>query len=92
MEESFKYQMVSNGSMNGQINVRLPENLLSEAKKYAEKNGYVNVQELVKESLREKIHAEKLTKEEAVLLKKVLEVTKKKRLWRTEKEIFERLK
>lgn len=41
--------------MNTQINVRLPKELIDEAKKYSKKNGYNSMQELIKECLREKI-------------------------------------
>lgn len=42
--------------MTDQINVRLPDNLLKEAKKYAKDFGFSNIQELIKESLRERIY------------------------------------
>ena len=47
--------MVSNNSMNTQINVRLQNNLLALAQEYASEHGYKNVQELIKEALREKL-------------------------------------
>ena len=63
--------------MNTQINVRMSDELLNTAQKYAEKNGFGNVQELMKESLREKLFPS-ITKEELVLVKKLIQVTNKK--------------
>jgi Arc/MetJ-type ribon-helix-helix transcriptional regulator len=58
--------------MNIQVNVRLPQSLLNKARGYSKKNGYKNIQELIKESLRDKIDPE-LTPEEHVFLKKMIE-------------------
>tara|TARA_Y100000310_G_C20364762_1_gene660651 strand:- start:58 stop:234 length:177 start_codon:yes stop_codon:yes gene_type:complete len=38
-----------------QINLKLPNNLLIEAKKYAEDKGYINIQDLIREALRAKV-------------------------------------
>lgn len=46
--------------MTSQINVRLPENLEKAASAYATKFGYSNIQELIKEAVREKIYGEKI--------------------------------
>jgi metal-responsive CopG/Arc/MetJ family transcriptional regulator len=64
--------LVSSDIMNTQINVRLPKTLLRKAKTYSQKNGYSNVQELIKESIRDKIDPE-LTPEEHFFLKKMVE-------------------
>ena len=78
--------------MNSQINVRMSDQLLANAQKYATKHGYGNVQELIKESLREKVFDETLiTKEELVLIKKLVKVTEEKGLWKSEKELFQKL-
>ena len=70
--------------MNTQINVRLPNELLSHSKEYIKKNGFGTIQELIKESLREKISEKPLiTNEEAILVKKLIEVTKKNGLFGT---------
>lgn len=91
--QTFKYQMVSIDSMNSQINLRLPENLLVSAKIYAEKHGFGNVQELVKETLREKLFGKpELTKEGLELVNKLVEVSNKKNLWGTEEELFRKLR
>ncbi len=78
--------------MNTQINVRLDDGVLEASRKYAEEHGYSNVQELIKESLREKVFDEDLvTKEELDLILKVLKATEEKGSWRSKKEIFEAL-
>ncbi|NCN86425.1 hypothetical protein GW932_01205 [archaeon] len=41
--------------MTEQINLRLSDEIISRAKKFAEKNGFSNIQELIKETLREKL-------------------------------------
>jgi hypothetical protein len=80
-------------TMNTQINLRLPETLLGNAKKYAEKHGFSNVQELMKETLREKLFGEQLiTKEELMLVKRLAKATEEKGLWGTEEELFQKLK
>ncbi|MBU0957710.1 MAG: ribbon-helix-helix domain-containing protein [Nanoarchaeota archaeon] len=38
-----------------QINVKLPENLVEAANRYAQNYGFRNIQELIAESMREKI-------------------------------------
>ncbi len=79
--------------MNTQVNVRLPEEFLSKAEKYASKNGFGNVQELIKEALREKIFSEvSLPKEEIMLVKKLLKVSRERNLFGTEEELFKKLK
>ncbi|HLG24655.1 MAG TPA: hypothetical protein VI564_07035 [Candidatus Nanoarchaeia archaeon] len=79
--------------MNTQINLRLPQALLSNAKTQAEKLGYGNVQEFIKETLREKLFEEpKLSKEELELVKKLAEVSIKKNLLGTEEQLFKKLR
>jgi hypothetical protein len=43
-----------------QINVKLPNKLLSEAQLYADNLGYTNIQELIRDTLRERVFEEKL--------------------------------
>ena len=79
--------------MNTQINVRLPEKLLSSAENYAEEHGFGTVQEFIKETVREKLFEEsELSKEELELVTKLLEVSEKKNLYGTEKELIKKLK
>ena len=79
--------------MNTQINLRMPEDLLSTARDYAVKHGFGNVQDLIKESLREKVFEEpKLTREEIKLVTKLIEASRAKNLYGTEEELFKKLK
>ncbi|RLI98824.1 MAG: hypothetical protein DRP00_01060 [Candidatus Aenigmatarchaeota archaeon] len=79
-----------------QINLRLPERLIKEAKKYAEIYGYRSLQELAAEALREKIFEreefdETFTEREIELIEELLEKSIEKRKIRTEKELKEAL-
>lgn len=89
----FKYQLVSIGIMNTQINIRLPEKVLISAKSYMEEHGFSTMQEFIKEAVREKLFEEQeISKEELALVKKLIEVSEKKNLYGTEKELFNKLK
>ena len=81
------YQKIPIDIMNTQVNLRLSEKLLISAKKYSEKNGFSSVQELIKETLREKLFPEpEFTKEE---IKEILahhEYAKKKNLYLNDKK------
>jgi Arc/MetJ-type ribon-helix-helix transcriptional regulator len=48
---------------NTQINLKLPFKLMELAEEYADSYGYTNVQELIRESLREKVFSEKVREE-----------------------------
>jgi len=90
---TFIYQLVSIGSMNTQINVRLSEKMLVSAQTYAKRHGFGTIQELIKETMREKLFEEPIiSKEELVLVKKLVEVSEKKNLYGTEEELFQKLK
>ena len=41
--------------MNTQINLRMPQNMLTVAKEYARSHGFSNIQEFIKETVREKL-------------------------------------
>ncbi len=87
--QTFKYQLVSIDSMNSQINLRMPEALLLKTRRYAEKQGFGTVQEFIKETIREKVFGEpEITPEGLELIKKLIEVSNKKNLWKTEDELF----
>ena len=91
--ENLKYQMVSIDTMNTQINLRLPEKLLTAVKCYSKKHGFNSIQEFIKETLRERLFGmEELTKEEFDLVKKLIEVSEKKNLYVSEKELFKKLR
>jgi hypothetical protein len=78
--------------MNTQINLRLSDELLNNAKNYANKHGFSNVQELLKETLREKIFGESLiSKKELGLIKKLIQVTSEKGLWKSEDDLMKAL-
>jgi len=65
--------------------------MLSVAKVYADKHGYSNVQELIKEALREKLYEEeKLTSKEILLVKKIVKESKKPGFYGTERELLDR--
>jgi Arc/MetJ-type ribon-helix-helix transcriptional regulator len=85
--------MVSNGIMNTQINVRLPEKMLVSAQTYVEKHGFNTVQDFIKELMREKLFEEPtISKEELNLIKNLIEVNEKKNLYGTEAELFNKLR
>lgn len=87
--------MVSFGIMTTatQINVRLSDKVLNKASNYARKHGFSNIQELIKESLREKLFGKPIiTEEELMLVKKLALATEKNNLWGTEEELFAKLK
>lgn len=92
MNENLKYQMVSIGSMNEQINIRLSDELINSARMYAKKHGFGNVQELIKESLRAKVFGDTtISHRELELVQKLAALTKKKNLYGTEQQLFAKL-
>ncbi len=79
--------------MNQQINVRLPEKFLASAVEYANKHGFGTVQELIKETLREKLFEKPdISKRELALVKRLVEVSEKEKLYRSEKELFRKIR
>lgn len=56
--------------MNTQLNIRLSKNMLEIAQDYSDKFGYSNIQELVKEALREKIFGREINKTKLETLQK----------------------
>ena len=91
--ETFIYRMVSIGIMNTQINVRIPQKLLSSVRSYSDEHGYGSVQDFIKETIREKLFDEpEISKEELALVKKLAELTGKKKLYGTERELFSKLR
>lgn len=89
--EKLKYLMVSIGTMNNQINLRLSEKMIESAKSYSEKHGFSNIQEFIRETLREKLF-DKISKEELKLVLKLAEKSGKEGLYGTEKQLFKKLK
>ena len=92
LNKKLKYRMVSIDTMNRQINLRMSDKLLRNARSYAKKNGYGTVQELIKETVREKLFGPEITKEEGDLINIFLKNLDNPRLWSTEKELFEIVK
>ena len=72
--------------MATQLNLKLPENLLVAARTYADSHGYRNIQELVYQSVREKVFEsgfdESFTEKEIRLVDRIIDKTlaNKKRL------------
>ena len=90
--ETFIYQLVSIDTMNTQINVRLPEKVLVSAKSYTEEHGFNSIQEFIKEAIREKLFEKpEISREELVLVRKLVEGSEKKNLYGTEKQLFKKL-
>ena len=85
--------MVSIDTMNTQINLRLPEKMLTSARSYARKHGFGTVQDLIKETLRDRLFEKPgISSAELALVKKLTEVSEKKNLYGTEKQLFQKLK
>lgn len=56
-DDSFKYYKILNNIMDTtQINIRVSKEFLEEAKIYAKKKGYLNVQEFFRDAARERIY------------------------------------
>jgi len=78
--------------MNKQINLRLPEELVKKLDAETKKRGFGNIQELIKESLRKTLYeTQGITSKELSFLKKLYKVSEEKKLYGTEKELFEKL-
>ncbi len=78
--------------MEKQINLKLSKNLIESARKYAEIYGYRNIQELAAESIREKIFKnnkfdETFTDKEIGLIDNLIELSSKKEIIVSEKEL-----
>lgn len=85
--------MVSIGIMNTQINIRIPDTMLNAARAYSEEHGFGSIQDFIKETIREKVFDEPdITNEELELVKNLIELTEKKNLYGTEKELFQKLR
>ena len=93
LDERFKYLKLSLGIMETkQINLKLPKNLFSAAKHYAEQCGYRNIQELVAESIREKVFDENefdesFSEHEIELIDSLIELSLKKKAVVSEEEL-----
>ena len=77
--------------MNNQINLRLPKDIFLASKKYAKKYGFSNIQDFIRETIRERLFPEKINKETGEAIKKFIEVCDEKGLWGTEEELMKEL-
>lgn len=85
--------MVFIGIMTTQINLRLSDNMIESAKFYAEKHGFSNVQDFIKETIRQKIYDDPdITGQELELITKLVNVSEKKNLYGTEEQLFKKLR
>ena len=50
--------------MTTQINIRVSEDFLEDARNYAKNNGYLNIQEFIREAAREKIYEQNEVRKE----------------------------
>ena len=79
--------------MTTQINLRLPNSMLARVRKRSESLGFENIQDFIRDIIREKIFGEpELTPKEFELVKKILETSKKRNLFGTEEELFKKLR
>ncbi len=81
--KSFKSKRYLKISMATQINLKMPKKLYSAAKRFGEAYGYRNMQELIYDSVREKVferseYDESFTDEEIELIDKILEKSTRK--------------
>ena len=79
--------------MNTQINLRMPQKLLSSVRSYSDEHGFGSIQDFITETIREKLFDEpEISKEELELVKRLVEISEKKRMYGTEKELFDKLR
>ena len=62
----FKYYKIFYNIMTTQINLRLSNEFLEEARIYAKNNGFLNIQEFFREAAREKVYNDKEIKSEYI--------------------------
>lgn len=86
--------MVSYGIMGTQINLRLSDELLLKAQDYSNKHGFDNVQEFIKETIRERLFNEpSISDAELKLVLKLADAVKRdKKLLGTREELNSKLK
>ena len=90
--QSYKYSKIPIDTMNRQINLRLPRELLKKAEQYAKEKGYGSIQEFIKETIREKLFPpEELTEEEMRIVKRIIKMNNDNDSWGTEDELWKAL-
>jgi len=79
-----------------QINLRLPDNLRKNAERYVKLHGFKNIQELAKETIRERVmeknYDESFTAKEIGLIDKIIDMSISKKRLVSEKELMKALK
>ena len=65
--------------------------MLELARTKADEKGFSNVQDFIKETLRENLYDD-ISKKELVLVKNLLAASEEQNLWGTEKELFAKLR
>jgi Arc/MetJ-type ribon-helix-helix transcriptional regulator len=69
----------------------MSEHMLGQARVYAQERGYENIQDFIREAIREKIHPDVSAKELA-LIKKLIRAAEEKSQFSSERELFNRLR
>ena len=79
--------------MTTQINIRLSDSMLAQARRHSEKNGFDNIQDFFRETIREKLHPEPdLTPKEFELIKRLKKLADERNLYASEEELFKKLR
>ena len=79
--------------MTTQINLRLSESMLALVRKHSESRGFENIQDFIRETIREKIFGEpELTPKEFELVKRLIKVANDRKLYVGEEELFKKLR
>lgn len=87
--KSYRYLKIA---MANQINLKFPDNLFKAAEGYAKAYGYRNMQELIYESVREKVfkkneYDESFSEKEIEAIDKIIQTSIKHKLFASEKEL-----
>lgn len=78
--------------MNVQVNVRMTQELLAKTKEEANRRGYGNVQDFIRETIREEVFDNGLTKKERELITRIIKATDARKDYGTEEELFKALR
>jgi hypothetical protein len=78
--------------MSIQINLRISDKMYAAVKRYAQSNGFSNIQDFIRESVRERVYGSTLTKEELGLARKLSQAVDERKLFRTGEQLTKKLK
>jgi hypothetical protein len=79
--------------MTTQINLRMSDKLLAQVRKSSESLGFENIQDFIRETIREKLFGEPdITPEELGLVKKLIKLSEDRKLYVNEGELFKKLR